>query len=111
MGEPLRIVDLARTMVALSGLTERRRRTRTGDIQITYVGLRPGEKLHEELFVGEMISATEHPQIKKANEPTVMLRDLQWSLQRIHTAVAELDAAALRVILGELLERDSRWAA
>ncbi|HZF43749.1 MAG TPA: nucleoside-diphosphate sugar epimerase/dehydratase [Sphingomonadaceae bacterium] len=111
MGEPLRIVDLARTMVALSGLTERTPANPYGDIQITYVGLRPGEKLHEELFVGEMISATEHPQIKKANEPTVMLRDLQWSLQRIHTAVAELDAAALRVILGELLERDSRWAA
>lgn len=111
MGEPLRIVDLARTMISLSGMTERTSSAPFGDIEISYMGLRPGEKLHEELFIGDAISETEHPQIKKADEPTLSLSDLQWALHRLQTAVKEVDAKAIRAIVGELLKIDERRAA
>jgi FlaA1/EpsC-like NDP-sugar epimerase len=75
MGEPIKIADLARNMITLSGLTARDENHPTGDIEISYVGLRPGEKLYEELFVGDDAVETTHPRIKMARERSIPGRD------------------------------------
>jgi len=111
MGEPVRIVDLARTMITLSGMTERTTDNPRGDIAISYVGLRPGEKLHEELFIGERIADTEHPQIKMARERSVPLSELQGKLGLLREALLEHDRASVRNLLQGLLVLDYRAAA
>ena len=68
MGEPVRIVDLARTMIAMHGLTERTPQQARGDIDIEYVGLFPGEKLHEELLTDGTVFPSEHPRIMRMKE-------------------------------------------
>jgi FlaA1/EpsC-like NDP-sugar epimerase len=68
MGEPVRIVDLARTLIALSGLTEKTPQNPGGDIEIRYVGLFPGEKLHEELLTDGVVFPSEHPRIMRMKE-------------------------------------------
>jgi FlaA1/EpsC-like NDP-sugar epimerase len=68
MGEPVRIVDLARTLIALSGLTEKSPQNTGGDIEIRYVGLFPGEKLHEELLTDGVVFPSEHPRIMRMKE-------------------------------------------
>ncbi|WP_413944576.1 polysaccharide biosynthesis protein [Bdellovibrio sp. HCB-162] len=68
MGEPVKIVDLAKKMIELSGLEVRDSKLGTGDISIEYVGLRPGEKLYEELLIGESVENTHHPRILRAVE-------------------------------------------
>jgi FlaA1/EpsC-like NDP-sugar epimerase len=68
MGEPVRIVDLARTMIALHGLTEKNAQNPGGDIEIRYVGLFPGEKLHEELLTDGVVFPSEHPRILRMKE-------------------------------------------
>ncbi|HEX8641149.1 MAG TPA: nucleoside-diphosphate sugar epimerase/dehydratase [Allosphingosinicella sp.] len=106
MGEPVRIADLARTMIALSGMTEKTADNPAGDIEISYVGLRPGEKLHEELFVGELVTETLHPQIKMAMERFVPLDELRPQLRRLHIALEAHDARAVRAVLNKILELD-----
>jgi FlaA1/EpsC-like NDP-sugar epimerase len=106
MGEPIRIVDLARTMIALSGMTERTEANPAGDIEITYVGLRPGEKLHEELFIGQTVADTVHPQIKMAMERFMPLEELQPKLRRLDIALEAHDARAVRTMLKKILELD-----
>jgi FlaA1/EpsC-like NDP-sugar epimerase len=69
MGEPVRIYDLALSMISLSGLRVRDAGNPHGDIAIEVVGLRPGEKLYEELLIGNNPMPTEHDRIMKANEP------------------------------------------
>lgn len=68
MGEPVRIVDLARTMIAMHGLTERCPQQPRGDIEIQFVGLFPGEKLHEELLTDGTVFPSEHPRIMRMKE-------------------------------------------
>lgn len=68
MGEPVRIVDLARSLIALSGLTEKTPQHPGGDIEIRYVGLFPGEKLHEELLTDGVVFPSEHPRIMRMKE-------------------------------------------
>ena len=68
MGKPVKIMDLAETLVRLSGLTVRNDANPDGDIEIAEVGLRPGEKLYEELIIGNDPQATLHPRIMKAHE-------------------------------------------
>ncbi len=68
MGEPVRIVDLARTMIVMSGLTEKTANHPDGDIEIKYVGLFPGEKLHEELLTDGKVFPSEHPRIMRMKE-------------------------------------------
>ena len=103
MGEPIRIVDLARNMIRLSGMTVRDGENPSGDIEITYVGLRPGEKLYEELFVGEGAAPTPHPRIKMAKERALSLQDLDVHLGALARAIAANDAVSIRLILGELI--------
>jgi FlaA1/EpsC-like NDP-sugar epimerase len=111
MGEPVRIADLAKTMIALAGMTERTGSNQKGDIEITYVGLRPGEKLHEELFIGEGITDTAHPQIKMARERCIPMEDLGPIIERLQGALTMQDPAAVRAILEELLRSDHGSAA
>src|SRR5690606_11554957 len=68
MGEPVKIRDLAEKMIVLSGLTVKTPERPDGDIAIEYVGLRPGEKLYEELLIGGDVLPTQHPRIMRANE-------------------------------------------
>jgi len=68
MGEPVKIVDLARTLIALSGLSEKSSQNPGGDIEIRYVGLFPGEKLHEELLTDGVVCPSEHPRIMRMKE-------------------------------------------
>ncbi|HEU0134411.1 MAG TPA: polysaccharide biosynthesis protein, partial [Allosphingosinicella sp.] len=106
MGEPIRIAELARNMISLSGMTVRDDDNPTGDVEIAYVGLRPGEKLYEELFVGEEALDTAHPRIKMAKERFVTLEELEPHVDRLRAAIFAGDSAAVREQLQELILPD-----
>jgi UDP-N-acetylglucosamine 4,6-dehydratase len=106
MGEPVRIGELASTMIALAGMTEKTADNPSGDIEIRYVGLRPGEKMHEELFVGEAITETVHPQIKMALERSIPIEELRPYLRRLDMALGSHDARAVRSVLNKILKLD-----
>ena len=99
MGEPVKIVDLARRMVELSGLRVRDIHCPDGDIAITVTGLRPGEKLYEELLIGGNPSATEHPRILKAHEASVDWATLALHLTQLQTAADQNDVAGIKAVL------------
>jgi FlaA1/EpsC-like NDP-sugar epimerase len=103
MGEPIRITELARNMIRLSGMTVRDEDNPNGDIEISFVGLRPGEKLYEELFVGEESIPTAHPRITMAKERHVPLAELARQLDAMKAAIARADSDAVRAILNELI--------
>ncbi len=98
MGEPVRILDLARRMLHLSGLSERSAGNPHGDIEIAISGLRPGEKLYEELLIGDNPEATAHPRIMKAREPFLHWAELQAELQLLQQAANQNDAPAIKAV-------------
>lgn len=104
MGAPVKIDDLARTMIRLSGLDVQDADQPDGDIAIEYVGLRAGEKLFEELLIGEQTTGTKHPRIMKNSEPSLPLARLREELDLLENAIAEDDAAAVRIILERCVE-------
>lgn len=99
MGEPVRIMDLARRMVQLSGLSVRDAQHPDGDIAITVTGLRAGEKLYEELLIGDNPQPTDHPRIMKAHEPLVPWAQLQPELAALESAVKVNDVAAIKAFM------------
>lgn len=99
MGEPVRILDLARRMVELSGLTVRDPGQPQGDIEIAITGLRPGEKLYEELLIGDNPTPTGHPRIMKAQEEGLPWPELQLQLERLQRAAETGDEAGIRSVL------------
>ena len=101
MGEPVRIVDLARRMVQLSGLTVREAANPEGDIRIEITGLRPGEKLYEELLIGDNPEPTAHPRIMKAQEAFLPWSVLDVHLQALRAAALANDDTALRTVLAQ----------
>lgn len=103
MGEPVRIVDLARSMIELSGLKIREDSAPDGDIAIEYVGLRPGEKLYEELLIGNNPSASAHPRILRAHEDFIAWQELRTVLDRLQAMIECGDAVAARALLRELV--------
>ena len=103
MGHPVRIADLAHRMVELSGLSVRDDNNPEGDIEITVTGLRPGEKLYEELLIGENPIPTQHPRIMKAQEPYLPWAQLQQSLGALHVAKGVNDVALIRGLLQQLV--------
>jgi len=103
MGQPVRVLDLARNMIELSGLTIRSADNPEGDIEIEIVGLRPGEKLFEELLIGDDPIATPHPRIMMANENCLPWKTLQSRLEDLAEMVERRDAAAVRALLIELV--------
>jgi FlaA1/EpsC-like NDP-sugar epimerase len=99
MGEPVKIIDLARRMVQLSGLAVRDEEHPSGDIEIAITGLRTGEKLYEELLIGDNPEATEHPRIMKAREPFLPWPTLQQELVELQTAATQNDVSAIKAFL------------
>lgn len=99
MGEPVRIMDLAVKMVRLSGLTVVDPRSGEGDIEIRVTGVRPGEKLYEELLIGDNAQATEHPRISRALEESVAWKRLEGLLHEFRGALELQDAEQARRIL------------
>lgn len=99
MGEPVKIVELAEKMVHLSGLSIRSDKNPHGDIVINFSGLRPGEKLYEELLIGDNVAATSHPMIMRASEEFLTWDALKVRLQALLTGVEENDYVAVRQIL------------
>lgn len=103
MGEPVKIMDLARRMVALSGKTIRDTQHPEGDIEIHIVGLRPGEKLYEELLIGENAAPTSHPRIMKAHEEYRSWDTLQSRLHVLAQALDSGDSVSMMALLRELV--------
>lgn len=99
MGEPVRILDLARRMVELSGLTVRDEQHPEGDIEIAITGLRPGEKLYEELLIGDNPTQTTHPRIMKAHEDLMAWPELAAQLDQLQGATEAGDEAGIRRVL------------
>jgi FlaA1/EpsC-like NDP-sugar epimerase len=101
MGEPVRIKDLAEQMVRLSGLSLRDSRNPGGDIEIVCTGLRPGEKLYEELLIDAESELTEHPLIYRAHERAVPPAELWPQIDALEAAIRRQDATrALEVLAG-----------
>ncbi|KAF5880774.1 MULTISPECIES: nucleoside-diphosphate sugar epimerase/dehydratase [Rhizobium] len=103
MGEPVRIADLARKMVELSGLAVRDEDNPEGDIELSVTGLRPGEKLFEELLIGDNPETTEHPRIMKAREDFLSWPELSRRLNALNAALDRNDMIAARATLAELV--------
>jgi FlaA1/EpsC-like NDP-sugar epimerase len=99
MGEPVKIMDLAKRMVHLSGLEMRSDANPDGTIDIQHVGLRPGEKLYEELLIGENAEGTEHPLIMRAQEAELPWSILQDLLSKLKSACDRFDYAEVRALL------------
>lgn len=104
MGDPVRIDDLARLMVRLSNLEVRDADNPNGDIEIVYRGLRPGEKLYEELLIGAQTQTTEHPRIFKSDEPFIEPENLQAFLHDLKTAIGARNEAAIIALLKKIVE-------
>jgi len=99
MGEPVKIIDLARRMVELSGFRIKDENSPEGDIAIEVVGLRPGEKLYEELLIGNNPQVTQHPRIMKANEKFLPWCELQPMITTLRIAAVEGDVMMIRRML------------
>lgn len=103
MGEPVRIFDLACTMINLSGLSVRSDSNPDGDIEIAEIGLRKGEKLYEELLIGNSPQATQHPRIMRATEPFLEWHELEPALSRLNAALERADKRAALAVLSALV--------
>ncbi|MNM66368.1 UDP-N-acetyl-alpha-D-glucosamine C6 dehydratase [compost metagenome] len=103
MGQPVKILELAERMIRLSGLSVRSERTPHGDIAIEFSGLRPGEKLYEELLIGDNVSATDHPMIMKANEELMSWETFKIALAELLKAVERGDYSRVRQLLREVV--------
>lgn len=101
MGEPIKIVDLAKRLIELSGLRVRDERHPDGDIEIIFTGLRSGEKLHEELLIGAANESTDHPMIRRAHEESLPWFQVQRYLERLTQASKNFDYAAVDALLHE----------
>jgi FlaA1/EpsC-like NDP-sugar epimerase len=104
MGEPVRINDLAHSMIRLSGLDVKDEQNPDGDIAITYTGLRPGEKLYEELLLSESATGTEHPRIMRISDPYLPLAKINAELDGLKTAMLNDDVGAVRKVLERVVE-------
>ena len=103
MGEPIRIHDLAVKMVYLSGLLVKDEAHPHGDIEIAVTGLRPGEKLYEELLISDNPQPTAHPKIMKAHEDFLSWDDLQQELENLNLALDACDTQLIRGMLKKLV--------
>ena len=103
MGEPVKILDLARRMVEMSGLTLKDHLNPDGDIEIQITGLRPGEKLYEELLIGNNPEPTVHPLIIKSNEEFLTLPEFAEKLEKLHTVLEAGDIVSLKTFFQELV--------
>jgi FlaA1/EpsC-like NDP-sugar epimerase len=103
MGEPVKILDLARRMIQLSGLSSKDENNPEGDIEIAFTGLRPGEKLYEELLIGDDAMPTDHPRIRRAKEGFPRWEELTPILAALEHAGHENDGERVRSLLTHCL--------
>ena len=99
MGEPIRILDLAKRMIHLSGLEIKDEDHPSGEIEISFSGLRPGEKLYEELLIGDNVSETSHPRIMRAEEQIIPWVELKKMLASLEKATKDDDFEQVREVL------------
>jgi len=99
MHEPIKIIDLAKKMVHLMGFEVKDENSYRGDIAIEYTGLRPGEKLYEELLIGESVTGTVHPKIMRAKEETLSWGELEILLSKLEFACKQVDLKDIRKLL------------
>lgn len=104
MGQPVKIADLARLMIRLAGRSERNEDNPRGEVELRFTGLRPGEKLHEELLIGEAEGPTEHPMILRAREDELAWSDLCVHLEALERACEQGDVQELRAQLRATVE-------
>lgn len=104
MGEPVRIADLASLMVKLTGLEVKGPEHPEGEIEIVYTGLRPGEKLREELLIGAHTMPTEHPRIQRSDEPFLASTELKRELERLKAAMDVRDVETMHAVLMRTVE-------
>jgi len=103
MGEPVRILDLAKKMIRLSGLEVKNKDNPYGDIEIKYTGLRAGEKLYEELLIGKNVSNTVNPLIMRAQEDMLLWNELNPILDELNANIHNADHEKIRKILIEIV--------
>ena len=99
MGQPVKIFDLAKRMIQLSGYSVRKPGANHGDIEIRFTGLRPGEKLYEELLIDESDRPTAHPRIRVANEAHLQLDELNAYLGQLRNAIELNDIGQVKTVL------------
>ncbi|UTW14247.1 polysaccharide biosynthesis protein [Marinobacterium rhizophilum] len=99
MGKPVKIREMAEQMIRLAGFSVNDKACPGGDIGIEYTGLRDGEKLYEELLIGEDVTGTPHPMIMKASEERLSLAQLQPVLQQIEACCDAYDCEGIRALL------------
>ena len=104
MGKSVKIVDLARRMIHLAGLTVKDENNLEGDIAIEFPGLRPGEKLYEELLIGEDVSGTEHPKIMRADEKLLSADVVKELVERSLSGIHRHDSESLVMLLSEAVD-------
>jgi FlaA1/EpsC-like NDP-sugar epimerase len=104
MGEPVKIVDLARRLVSLAGLRVKDAQQPDGDIEIQFIGLRPGEKLYEELLIVDNPISTSHPRIMKAREDCLEWADLDILLGQLQQAALNEDLRGIQAVLKECVQ-------
>ena len=103
MGEPVKIYELAKRLINLSGMEVKSDLNPGGDIEIIFTGLRPGEKLFEELLIGDNVSTTEHEQILRAEEDYISIDKLENYIELLKEAEKDGDVLTLRNILQEVV--------
>jgi FlaA1/EpsC-like NDP-sugar epimerase len=103
MGQPVRIMDLARRMVELSGLVVKDDQAPDGDIEIDITGLRPGEKLYEELLIGDNPRPTLHPRIMRAQEEFIAWAEFEGKLKSLELALNVNDVGVIRLMMQQLV--------
>ena len=99
MGEPVRIIDLATRMIHLSGLEIKDEKHPNGDVEIQFTGLRPGEKLFEELLIGNNVSGTDHSRIMRAEETSLSWQETQILLNELYNACDEFKCDSVQNLL------------
>jgi FlaA1/EpsC-like NDP-sugar epimerase len=103
MGQPIKIVDLARSMIELSGLSVRDKNNLSGDIEIQIIGLRPGEKLYEELQLGDNPQPTAHPKIQRTQDPCIPWDALKIDLDILKVLLNNANVEVIRTLLQKLV--------
>jgi FlaA1/EpsC-like NDP-sugar epimerase len=103
MGQSVKIIDLAQRMIELSGLVVRDEQNPDGDIEIKVTGLRPGEKLYEELLIGDNPQSTLHPRIMQAQEEFIPWSELEHKVKSLKIALNENDVEVIRLLLQKLV--------
>lgn len=104
MGEPIKIVQLAKDMIRLSGMTVRDEENMNGDIEILYTGLRPGEKLYEELLIDHKSIRTQHKKIMLAKDKIIHWDDIKTHIDRLELAINEEDHDAVNEVFSKVVE-------